>query len=156
MQPPPQNLLSFVKLSKDLCGITELDLWGTGQVKLYYHTVADAVTEDRLKRLLVIHAAIPFDAGRVEAIRSQLIEDPEFGPICQRIIVLFLLAEWFALPASWSEIFGRPTHEKTGVPSPYAFPEALLWPAVGAHPPGAKPGGYNSWSSAPVCLPIPS
>lgn len=156
MQPTATTLLAFVRLSKDLCGINELDLWGTGQVPVYYRTTADAVTEPRLERMFAVHAGLPFDSGRVEAIRSQLMEDPEFGPICQRIIILFLLAEWVALPATWTNLFGASANERVGIPTAYAFPEALLWPAVGAHPPGAKPGGYNSWISAPVSLPMPT
>lgn len=156
MQPLATTLLAFVRLSKDLCGINELDLWGTGQVPDYYRITAGAVTEKRLERMFAVHAAVPFDASRVEVIRTRLMEDQEFSPICERIILLFLLAEWVALPDSWINLFGPPVDERVGIPSAYAFPEALLWPAVGAHPPGAKPGGYNSWSSEPVCLPIPA
>lgn len=154
-QSPATSLVSFVKLAKDLCGIEVIDLWGTGQVPEYYRVVADAVTENRLERLLAVHAGIAADEHRITAIRTQLMENQEFGPICERIIILFLLAEWVALPASWNQLFGAFGHERVGIPSAYAFPEALLWPAVGSHPPGAKPGGYNSWTSKPVCLPIP-
>ena len=39
--------------------------------------------------------------------------------------------------------------------SPQAYPDALLWRAVGSNPPGAKAPGYASWAHPPVFPPIP-
>ena len=151
--PLPDPFENFLLLSVQLCGISRFDLMGTGYATCYFGTVEDIVGRDLLHRLLEAFAALPAAPTR-KALRTAILNHPEFGPIARNIIKLWYTATWFQLPPTWRENFGGPK-DRTFVPYPYAYAESLLGPAVGAHPAGAKPTGHQSWTLPPVFLPIP-
>ena len=41
-------------------------------------------------------------------------------------------------------------HDSTHVVSPTSYTEGLLWPTIGANPPGAKAQGFGSWAAPPT------
>jgi hypothetical protein len=141
----------FILLSVQLCGISRYDLMGTGYAERYFETVEDIVGRELLLRLLGAFATLPSAQGLPAAILNH----PEFGPIARNIIKLWYTATWYELPFTWRENFGARPKDRTFVPFPYAYPESLLGPAVGAHPAGAKPTGHQSWTLPPKSLAIP-
>jgi hypothetical protein len=146
---------NFLLLSVQLCGLSNFDLLGTGYARRYFETVEGIIGRDLLHRLLVAFAALRA-APAHGALQSAILNHPEFGPIARNIIKLWYTATWFQLPPTWRENFGARPKDRTFVPYPYAYPESLLGPAVGAHPAGAKPTGHQSWTlPPPVCLAIP-
>jgi hypothetical protein len=52
----------------------------------------------------------------------------------------------------WGDKFGTLANDRTFIPFTYGYTEGLLGPAVGAHPQGAKPQGYDSWAEPPQIL----
>jgi hypothetical protein len=141
----------FLLLSVQLCGISRFDLLGTGYAKPYFEKVKEIVGSDVLYRLLTTYADLRDD----REVRAAILNHPEFGPIARNIIKLWYAAAWFQLPFTWRQNFGERPLDRTFVPYPYAYPESLLGPAVGAHPAGAKPAGHQSWTLPPNYLPIP-
>jgi hypothetical protein len=142
----------FIKLSADLCGISAFTLEGTGCAELYLKSVVGVVGEAVVEELLAAHAALPSgnSAARTAALRATILGHEKLGPIARNIIKLWYVSTWFRLPPEWREKFGVPPSDRTFIPSPYAYPEGLLWWAVGSHPSGAKAPGYASWTEAPV------
>ena len=53
------------------------------------------------------------------------------------------------MPEDWREAYGGGRYDSDIIPSPASYTEGLLWPAVGANPPGAKPFGYAMWATPP-------
>ena len=146
----------FLAMSEELCGIPTFYLSGTGYAATYWDLLLNMVGPDSIHRLLASYAKLPICCrqDREVAIHAELLSHDEFGPIARNVIKLWYLATWFELPAEWHRNHQTLVDDKTFVPSPWAYPESLLGPAVGAHPAGAKPTGHQSWVSPPVCLPF--
>jgi hypothetical protein len=146
----------FIKMSEELCGIPAFNLLGTGYAKTYFDTVLSNVGIDSLDRLLDAYNGLPTccQKDREDAVRADLFSHDEFGPIAQNIMKLWYIATWFAMPPEWREKFKTFPNDKMYLPATYAYPESLLGPAVGAHPAGAKPTGYQSWALPPNYLPF--
>jgi hypothetical protein len=53
------------------------------------------------------------------------------------------------MPRRWRDRHGASPADTAGVPSAGAFREGLVWPAIGAHPTGAKAPGFGSWATPP-------
>ena len=142
----------FIKLSAELCGISEFTLRGTGCAELYLKSVVGVVGEAVVEELLAAHAALPSgnSSARKAALRATILGHEKLGPIARNAIKLWYVSTWFELPPEWHEKFGVPPSDRTFIPSPYAYPEGLLWWVVGSHPSGAKAPGYASWTEAPV------
>ncbi len=77
------------------------------------------------------------------------------APIARNVIKLWYAGIWFELPPDWTDTYGALPTTARSPASPQAYPEALLWRAIGSNPPGAKAPGYGSWAFAPVFPPIP-
>ena len=153
MATPIKN---FVLLSVQLCGISRFDLMGTGYVDRYFTTIESIIGENSLRRLLDAFAALPADPAECrDALPGAILYHPEFGPIARNIIKLWYTATWYQLPDSWRQQYGARPNDRDFIPFPYAYAEALLGPAVGAHQAGAKPTGHQSWTQPPQCLDIP-
>jgi hypothetical protein len=142
----------FITLSAELCGISEFTLRGTGCANLYLSTVIGVVGEPVVAELLTAYGNLPSGnpATREAALRATILGDEKLGPIARNVIKLWYVSTWFELPPEWREKFGVPPSDRTFIPSPYAYPEGLLWWAVGSHPSGAKAPGYASWTEAPA------
>jgi hypothetical protein len=150
------RLDAFLSFSSFATAFTEFELLGTGMGELYLKTVVDVVGDPILGELLDAFGHLPADAARSDAFRTNIIEHEQRGPVARNIIKLWYIGTWYALPQSWVDSFRNGRVDADCIPSPFAYVEGLLWPAIGAHPPGAKPGGYGSWVTPPVIPPIPT
>lgn len=145
----------FLSLSEELSGIPAYYLSGTGYSEKYLDAVREIAGEDAIDRLLETYVRLPdcCQKDREAAIRSSLLSQDEFGPIARNIVKLWYTATWFELPPQWHQKY-KAANDKTFVPFPYAYPESLLGPAVGAHPAGARPTGHQAWVTPPDYLPF--
>jgi hypothetical protein len=148
------QLQSFVQLSSTITGFSEFRLHGTGLAESYLATVRSVVGDGALDELLRRYRGITEDAGadlegHHRSLRAQIFSDEWLGPIARNIIKLWFVGTWYQLPSAWRDSFGTAEHDVTFVVSPAAYTEGLLWPTIGANPPGAKGPGYGTWAEPP-------
>lgn len=148
------ELQGFLELSSTITGFSEFRLQGTGQAETYLATtrsvVGDEPVEELLRRYRRIREDTVDDLERYHrSLRAQIFSDERLGPIVRNIIKLWFVGTWYQLPNAWHDAFGTPTGDVTFVVSPAAYTEGLLWPSVGANPPGAKAPGYATWAEPP-------
>jgi hypothetical protein len=124
----------FLDISVALTGFSRFHLQGTGQATLYFDTIRDIIGGNIFGELLETF---------------QILGSEKLGAIARNIIKLWYVATWYQLPQDWRDTFGTKANDKTFIPSPQAYPEGLLWPAIGVNPPGAKGLGYATWSEDP-------
>jgi hypothetical protein len=82
-----------------------------------------------------------------EAFRQEVTPDAELGPLVRRIVVLWITG---ALPkVDWATTpkLEQALDYQEGDPRP--FFGALMWPAMGAHPPGLSGGYFGYWRYPP-------
>jgi hypothetical protein len=146
----------FLSMSEELSGIPAYYLSGTGYSDKYLDTALKIVGADPIDRLLESYAKLPACCrkDREAAIRAELLSHAEFGPIVRNIVKLWYTATWFELPPQWHQKYKAAAGDQTFVPFPYAYPESLLGPTVGAHPAGARPTGHQAWVTPPDYLPF--
>jgi hypothetical protein len=142
----------FIDFSSEVTAFSAFDLYGTGQAPSYLSTVVRVVGEAVLAELL---DAYDRTAGTAGALATEIFGDEKLGPVARNIIKLWYAGIWYELPSAWTESFGALANDGTFTASSQAYPEGLLWRAIGANPPGAKAPGYGSWAFAPVFPPIP-
>jgi len=149
----------FLDISVTLTGFTRFHLEGTGQTSLYFDTIRDIIGGDLFGELLQTFHRLDLEAQNknnksilTQGIRSEILGSEKIGPIARNIIKLWYVATWYQLPQDWRETFGTKEKDKTFIPSSQAYPEGLLWPAIGVNPPGAKAPGYATWSEPPSIL----
>jgi hypothetical protein len=145
------RLGTFVELSSELTGFSAFDLHGTGNVEAFCATVARVAGEDVLDDLLAAfanaRAETPEETARL--IRRDILSDLRLGPVARNVIKLWYVGTWYELPPEWVDAYGASEENTTFGVSAAAYTEGLLWPAVGANPPGAKGPGYASWTGPP-------
>jgi hypothetical protein len=141
----------FLAFSAQITGFTVFELWGTGQAEAYFSTVSDVVGQELMAQVLDA-----YDRARSKppaewefCLRREVFGDEKLGPIARNIIKLWYLGIWFELPRAWTEAFGARENNIMFMVSAAAYTEGLLWPAIGANPPGAKGPGYASWVGPP-------
>ena len=144
----------FIELSTTLTAFSAYELRGTGQAESFVTTVSDVVGADVLDELLDAHEGVRAEAGADEdalarAIRCEILSDEKLGPVARNVIKLWYVGIWYELPHAWRDRFGTPPGDRTFTVSATAYTEALLWPAIGANPAGAKAPGYASWAQPP-------
>ncbi|BAB77944.1 hypothetical protein ACN23B_07885 [Anabaena sp. FACHB-709] len=141
----------FLNLSVVLTGFSKFQLQGTGLATLYFENIRDIIGEDIFGELLTNFHKLEVEKTEKnhESIK-QILASEKFGPIARNIIKIWYIATWYALPQSWREVFGTKEKDGTFIISPQAYPEGLLWPAIGVNPPGAKGQGYGTWSEPPL------
>jgi hypothetical protein len=151
---PDLNL--FIEMSEEFCGIPAFHLVGTGYAGKYLETVVGVVGEDCVVRLLNSYRDLPkcCQQKRNAAIRAEILAHDEIGTVARNIIKLWYTATWLELPKEWLRKYRMTGDNCSFVPDPYAYPESLLGPAIGAHPAGAKPTGHQSWALPPTYLPF--
>jgi hypothetical protein len=142
----------FLAFSAEVTAFTVFDLQGTGQSESYRSTVVRVVGEQTLTELLDAYAR---RADKPRALEADIFSHAKFGPIARNIIKLWYVGVWYGLPPEWTESFGARENDGTFTASSGAYPEGLLWRAIGANPPGARAPGYGAWAHAPVIPPIP-
>lgn len=155
-----ENLQDFLAFSSFVTGFPVFRLRGTGQAEPYLSTVVkvvgDGTTRELLSRFRAIQTESGDDVTAMEAsLRARILSDERLGPIARNIIKLWYIGTWYQLPTAWRDAFGVLEHDSTFVVSPAAYTEGLLWPAVGANPPGAKGPGYGTWAEPPRFPDVP-
>lgn len=141
----------FLAFSAEVTAFTEFELRGTGQAEAYLAAVEGVVGADRLRALLDAYEGVPPGPGdeRDSALRRRIFGHEMLGPIARNIIKLWYIGVWYELPHAWTEAFGAIEKNVLFMVSASAYTEGLLWPAIGANPPGAKGPGYGSWAGPP-------
>lgn len=130
----------FLELSAALTGFSKFELQGTGQADLYYATVEQKIDPQVFQELLQTFHDL--DQSNLETgLSSDILESEKFGAIARNIVKLWYVATWYPLP---------PSQEKAFIVSPQAYPEGLLWSAIGVNPPAAKAPGYGTWAEEPT------
>ncbi len=152
-----QLLDYFLDLSVALTGFSKFQLQGTGQVTAYYSTVEKIIGKELFEELLYTFHRLEeqaqadnYESLVAQGLRSEILGSEKLGAIARNIIKLWYVATWYQLPQSWRETFGVKQSDRTFVVSPQAYPEGLLWQAIGVNPPAAKAPGYGTWSDPPL------
>jgi hypothetical protein len=148
------RLERFLAFSADATAFTRFELQGTGLAQDYLDTVVRIVGATIVDHLLDLHAnaaaaAASDGATREDLLRRDIFSDPQLGPVARNIVKMWFTGIWYELPREWTEAFGARPGDVTFVVSGTAYIEGLLWPAIGANPPGAKAPGYGSWAFPP-------
>ncbi len=138
----PHSVLVFLDLSVALTGFDRAELLGTGLVTDYYDTLLRAIGEREGGKLLQAAEDNLADPDDFE----EFARNPRYGPVAVSIIKLWYLGSWTPLAQQWRDRYGATAYDVQHVVSAHAYQEGLVWPAAGAHPMGAKPGGYGSWA----------
>ena len=151
----PELVGYFLDLSVVLTGFSRFHLQGTGQTSLYFDTVNSVVGERIFEELLTTFHNLNSQAQGKESILTQglrlnILGSEKLGTIARNIIKLWYLSTWYQLPQEWRDVYGTMPNDKTFIPASAAYPEGLLWPAVGVNPKGAKGQGYGTWSEPPL------
>ncbi len=149
-----ERLEGFLAFSAAATAFSTFELHGTGQAEAYLATATDIVGAATLDELVAADAAIREAAGddraaRDRLVRARILSDDRLGPVARNIMKLWYIGTWYAMPPEWTEAFGVGGDDRTFVVSPSSYTEGLVWPAIGANPPGAKGPGYGTWSSPP-------
>jgi hypothetical protein len=153
----------FIEFSAEVTAFSAFDLHGTGHAEIYRSVVTRVLGEKLLTDLLDAYdRAVGESAGapsgredRARALAALVFSDDKLGDIARNIIKLWYAGTWYELPGDWTDAYGALPNDGTFPASPQAYPEALLWRAVGSNPPGAKAPGYGSWAFPPAFPPIP-
>lgn len=150
----PDPLTQFVSLSVALSGFDTAELWGTGMVRPYFQ-VLDSIVGGRVLGALLsewtrLETLADADARRPDGLLLPLFEDPMLGPVTRNLTTLWYLGLWTQLPSDWRDLHGAHALDVTHYVSGKAYTEGLVWNAIHAHPQGAKPPGYGSWSLKPA------
>jgi hypothetical protein len=140
----------FLDFSAEMTAFMVFDLWGTGQAEAYFTMAVERAGTSTLGQLLDVYQAAPREPqdAREHHLRAQIFDDKKLGPIARNIIKMWYVGIWYSLPEEWHKDNGG-QREKDIMVSAAAYTEGLLWPAIGAHPPGAKAPGYGSWTGPP-------
>ena len=156
------QLARFLAFSAEVTAFSVFQLRGTGQAESYFATVKDVVGESTLTELLDAYGAVaPADRSdaaaserRSQRLRQSIFDHGKLGPIARNVIKLWYIGTWFELPSAWARSYGPLPKNLTFVVSPSSYVEGLLWPAIGAHPAGAKAQGFGSWAEPPKIPPF--
>ncbi len=146
-----------MQFCSDITGFSPFQLEGTGLVDTYLALI-DGVLGPRAAGFhQFVGQVVAAPAEKREGIlRATLGSWDLNGPVIRGLISLWYLGVWTQLPDTWYATAGVPKPGptdpgRTHVPDSTAYIEQLSYRAAGAHPPGARPTGFGSWSLPPVC-----
>ena len=143
-------LAHFLALSAHLTGHGTQRLTATGMAEIYLDTVTERAGAANVAALLETFEAHVAPADEPDrAMRLAILGDARLGTMARHLIKLWYVGTWYEMPAAWRERFGAGLQGGDVIPTPAAYTEGLLWPTVGANPPGAKPFGYAMWARPP-------
>ena len=142
----------FLDFSVALTGFSKFNLLGTGQAELYYSTIEQNIGNELLQELLQTFHNLDLKAKSAndqsildKGISFDILDSKKFGAIACNIIKLWYVATWYPIPQTGQDS----NSQKPFIVSPQAYPEGLLWSAIGVNPPAAKAPGYGTWSEKP-------
>jgi hypothetical protein len=141
----------FLRFSAEVTAFTEFELRGTGMAESYLNAAVGVIGPDLFAQLLDAYDRIQGGGPdmRVDRLRRDVFGNEKLGPIARNIIKMWYIGVWYTLPREWTDSFGPVANDDTFMVSAVAYTEGLLWPAIGANPPGAKGPGYGSWAHPP-------
>jgi hypothetical protein len=145
----------FIDLSVVLTAFSEFELRGTGYSEKYYDCILHVIGQSSLDELLHVFRELIDEARKGKEtketlLRERLFSSQKMGPLARNIIKMWYVSTWYELPQAWRDAYGTSPNDGTFIVDAWAYPQGLLWPAVGSHPPGAKAPGYGSWTNEPV------
>jgi hypothetical protein len=147
------RLERFLAFSSQVTAYSVFELRGTGLAETYLATVEEVVGRPVLDALLDRYdaavAATDGSAALADRLRREVFSDPWLGPVGRNVVKMFYLGTWYELPRAWTDAYGAVRKNVTFTVSAAAYTEGLLWPSIGANPPGAKAPGYGSWALPP-------
>lgn len=144
------TLDAFAELSAALTGFDAPHLIGTGNVACYWDLLVERAGAGNAAALLVAWSEKVVAApDRSRAMRLVVLSDGRLGPLARNLIRLWYVGTWRQLPTEWRAAHAPELPDDDIIPTREAYTEGLLWPAVGANPPGAKPFGYAMWAKPP-------
>jgi hypothetical protein len=148
------RLERFTAFSAAVTGFTAFDVRGTGLTESFLSTITEILGDELVDELLGAwgraEAAAQSDAAKLEnVLRREMFSDEKLGPIARNVVKLWYVGIWYELPREWMDSFGMLERNDTFIVSAVAYTESLVWPAIGANPPGAKGPGYGSWAGPP-------
>jgi hypothetical protein len=147
----PDVLEEFLSLSAALTGFSVAQLQGTGMAQTYLDELVAVVGPDHVVALTREgSSALRWPDAVDEQLRLRVMEDPDLGPIARNLVVLWYTGGWLQLPVDWRERNGAHSLDRDRLLSAESWTEGLMWPAIGAHPTGAKPPGFASWVGLPT------
>jgi hypothetical protein len=139
----------FINLSALLTGFERAQLLGTGVADQYLRTLEEVVCDQVLDDLLHAYERLPTGEQSEAAVRSEILDDADRGPVARNLITLWYSGTWRALPDDWRRAHGASPLDTDRVVSGEAYVAGLQWVAAGAHPIGARPPGFGSWALPP-------
>jgi hypothetical protein len=161
------RLERFLAFSSEITAYSIFELRGTGLAEAYLATAEEVVGRQVLDALLDTYdaAVVAADGGGAVSIpggtppeppgvladllRRDLFSDLRLGPIARNLVKMWYVGVWYELPAAWTDAYGALPRNVAFTVSAAAYTEGLLWPSIGANPPGAKAPGYGSWAQPP-------
>jgi hypothetical protein len=139
----------FFDLSALLTGFDRAQLLGTGVADQYRRTLEQVVCDEVLDDLLRAYERLPAGEQREAAVRSEILDHADRGPVARNLIMLWYSGTWRPLPDDWRKAHGASPLDTDRVVSGEAYVAGLQWVAAGAHPVAARPGGFGSWALPP-------
>lgn len=144
------SLDAFCELSAVLTGFDAADLIGTGNAERYWDLLIERAGRDNAAALLDAWRSRIDGAADVDrALRIGILGDGRLGPMARNLIRLWYAGTWKQMPADWRATHAPGLPDGDVIPASQSYTEGLLWPAIGANPPGAKPFGYAMWATPP-------
>jgi hypothetical protein len=148
----------FLSLSVELTGFERVDLEATGLARFYSDKLTELTGGENTDALCAAWQQVEQGCHgdpdqRIALTRSLILNDQRLGPVARNLLVLWYLGQWYPLPNWWYTEYGHqppPGGPPFVIFKPECYTEGLVWPAAGAHPPGAKPFGYAVWTQPPV------
>jgi hypothetical protein len=152
------NRKIFLAFCSEITGYPAIALEGTGLVDAYQELLEQVLGQSLAIELYAAAESVlsvPEAAQRESQMRALVLTSQVLWPIVANLISLWYLGSWSQLPAGWYSTTGLtlpgPTDPgRSHVPSAQSYVEQLSYRTAGAHPPGAKPTGFGSWSLPPV------
>lgn len=159
-----RRLERFLAFSAEVTACSAFELRGTGMAQAYLDTVVKVAGDPVLDMVLDRYDAVvarsggagaPPGASLTDLLRRDLFSDAWLGPVARNIVKMWYVGIWYELPPAWTDAYGARDGNVTFTVSATAYTEGLLWPAIGANPPGAKAPGYASWVHPPRIPAVP-
>lgn len=130
----------FMSFSEVSTGFSIDELVSTGQSKVYLDLVSNIIGAKLFGEFLSTYHSNGID---------HVLASIKLGPIARNIIKLWLTGTWEKFSTEEMHNFDDLSSNETFVVSSRAYAEGLLWPMISAKPPGARAGGFSSWSTPP-------